>query len=363
MSSTDLVVTQTLTANIVFVPGGVDSILDKIKNEVRSFQPDISTKSGREAIASMAYKVARSKTALDEMGKELVADWKAKASAVDEERRKIRSELDALKDEVRKPLTDWESAERSRVAAHEDALRKIEEVSRFAVGSPTSSDVTVRINQLEEIMNRDWQEFADRAAAASKRAKTVLDNLLTEATQREAEQAELERLRREKAEREQKEREDRIAAEAAARAKAEAEEKAAAEAREREAQAQAERERARQEQERVEREKAEALEQARKAEADRLAAEEKAAAERVAAEQRAEAEKKRAVEAERQRIADEKAHTDRERERREADKKHRAQFNNEALAALVSLGLDEAVAKTAIAAIARGDVPHITINY
>lgn len=131
VESTDLAVVQKLTPAVVFAPGGVQDILHKITREVRSAQTDISTKAGREAVASLAYKVARSKTALDEMGKTLVADWKSRSAAVDAERRTIREKLDELKDEVRKPLTDWENAEKQRINTHELAIAAIEGMTQF----------------------------------------------------------------------------------------------------------------------------------------------------------------------------------------------------------------------------------------
>lgn len=48
---------------------------------------------------------------------------------------------------------------------------------------------------------------------------------------------------------------------------------------------------------------------------------------------------------------------------RAADKAHRARINGEALAALVTVGLDEVTAKSVVIAIARGEVPHISISY
>ena len=74
-----LVTIDTLTPATVFVPGGVEAIVSKLETEVRSIKTDISTDAGRKEIASIAYKVARSKTALDDMGKNLVADIKAQA--------------------------------------------------------------------------------------------------------------------------------------------------------------------------------------------------------------------------------------------------------------------------------------------
>ena len=55
---------------------GLDPYLAKIKEELDAFVPDVTTKKGRDAIASIAHKVARSKTALDNIGKELVAELK-----------------------------------------------------------------------------------------------------------------------------------------------------------------------------------------------------------------------------------------------------------------------------------------------
>lgn len=54
----------------------------------------------------MAHKVARSKTYIDNAGKDLVAELKALPKQIDESRRIVRERLDALKDEVRRPLTE-----------------------------------------------------------------------------------------------------------------------------------------------------------------------------------------------------------------------------------------------------------------
>ena len=81
----------------------------------------------------MAYKVARSKTALDEQGKELVGAIKKQSGEIDAERKRVRDELDALKDEVRKPLTDWENAEKERVAAQEAALAEIADAGPYTL--------------------------------------------------------------------------------------------------------------------------------------------------------------------------------------------------------------------------------------
>lgn len=353
--STDLVVVEKLTPMVVFAPGGVNDILDKITREVRSAHTDISTKAGREAVASLAYKVARSKTALDEMGKELVAEWKTKAAAVDTERRTIRDRLDALKDEVRKPLTDWENAEKQRIADHEQALVSLAGMAHFDV-PPSAADIKFRLDALLALPARDWEEFAKRGADTEAATTVALERQHAEAVKREAEAAELARLRAEQAAREQKERDDRIAAEAAERARVEAEAKAKREAEEAAAKAETERKR-------VEQEKADAIARAEKAEADRKAAAAKAEQDAKDAAEAAERKQQQAIEAERKRVADEAAKVAAETAKREADKKHRAKINNEVLAALTLLGVEAELGKAIVGAIAKGEVPHTKIAY
>ena len=338
-----IITIETLTPAIVFAPGGVENIISKLEAEVRAIATDISTEAGRKAVASLAYKVARSKTALDEMGKQLVADLKAQTGKIDAERRTIRDRLDALRDEVRKPLDDFERAEKTRVDGHEVAIAAILQAAQ--VGDLDAAGIKARLEQVGSLTQRDWQEFATRATATADEVRKALQAALALAEKREAEAAELARLRAEQAERERREREERIAAEAAERAKAAAEAKAEQDAAAAAAKAAAE-------QQRIEREKAEAIARAEKAEADKKAAAEKAERDRLAA-----------IETERKRVADAAAKEAAEKVRRERDKAHRAKINNEALAVLTSLGLETETGKVIIAAIAKGDVPHISIEY
>jgi len=52
---------------------GLDYYMAHIRSEIDSFVPDVTTKKGRDGIASIAFKVAKSKTYLDGLGKELGA--------------------------------------------------------------------------------------------------------------------------------------------------------------------------------------------------------------------------------------------------------------------------------------------------
>ncbi|MEG0861812.1 MAG: hypothetical protein RSG79_19630, partial [Pseudomonas sp.] len=107
------------------VINGLDPYLKKIRDEIDAFVPDITTRKGREAIASIAYKVARSKTALDNVGKDLVADLKEIPKKIDAERKRMRDTLDAWQEEVRQPLNKWQAAEDARVDRHNTAIAHI----------------------------------------------------------------------------------------------------------------------------------------------------------------------------------------------------------------------------------------------
>ena len=305
------------------------AVLDEIEQAARSIAPDVSTKKGRDAVASLAFKVARSKTFLDEkLGKPLVADWKAKAAGVDRLRKIARDRLDALKAEVRQPLTDWEQAEADRQAAIRariQAIRAEQEAAHFQdVATASAEDIEAALERVAAVVIDD--SFAElRAEAEQVKDATLyrLSQLLTQVRDREAAEAAAAAQRQARERRERAERDQRIAAEAAERARREAEQAAAAE-RERQDQA-------------------------------RLAAERRAReAEQAAAE---------AAERERQRLAAEQARERAEAAARAADREHQAQINREVLADLCDLGLDEATAKRLIAAIARGQVAHVAIAY
>lgn len=367
---------RALVAEQVFSPGGVKDLLDRIEREVLSVKTDISTAAGRDQIRSLAYKVARSKTALDKMGAELTEEWRKKTAVVNAERRSIRDRLDALGDKVRKPLTDWEAAEERRVAAHEAALVALVQGPAFyAEADSVTLEMTLEhLTHIAATPERDWQEFSARAAETVAAEITTCKLALDRARHREAEAAELARLRaeaaeraRQEAERQRVEHEARIAAEAAERARREAEERAAHAARAAAEQAEAERRAAAKLQAELE-ERAAAAERARVAAEERAKAEteeaqRRAEAARVAAEEKAERDRQAAVEAERRRVAAEQAKAAREAEARAANTRHRAKINNAVADALALTGLDAAQSKAVVVAIATGQIPHTSISY
>lgn len=342
-STTELIVLPPAeSVRAVFTtPQGLDPYLQQIKARLDEFVPDTSTKKGREAIASIAYQVAKGKTAVDNLGKDLVAEMKKEPALVDAERKRWRDQMDAWKDEVRKPLTDWEEAEAAREAGHKAGIEWFQ-LRAKEHHDLDAAEIRASLAEVEaKAVDESWQEFEPEARSAKAKAMAALTAALAAREKYEAEQVELARLRQEAAAREQRDREEQIARDAAARAQREAEAKAQAD---RDAATRREQE-LQQANERAEREKAEALQREQQAVADA----DRRATEAVAAEQR--------------RVAAQAEADAQEAKRREADKAHRQRINRAALDALVDGGLSEADAKTVITLIAKKAVPAVSITY
>lgn len=361
-----MVPAQTDLETLFSIDKGLDPVIAAIRAEALAHVPDISTKKGRDAIASMAYKVSRSKTALDEAGKSLTEDAQKQINTVNAERKKMRDELDALRDQVRKPLVDWELAEKERVDGLKERLAGLEAAAPAEETSACIKALTQRVEAVE--LDDSWAEYKAHAAVAKDTKLTELRKLLAATEQREAEQAELARLREEQAKRDEEDRLRREAEEAEAR-------RVAAEKAEAERLAQ------------IEREKAAAVEQARIA-AEAKAAEEAERAARAAKEREdrlqreAEAAKRAALEAEqrrlraaeeakareaaaaqaeRDRIAAERAAEEEARRKREADQAHRSKIRAEIIAALEAMrgnATPDAIADALMA----GQIPHCEVT-
>lgn len=332
---------------------GLDPFLAKIREEIDTFIPCVSTRKGRDAIASMAYKVSQSKAALDKLGKELVDELKEKPKLIDAERKRMRDLLDLWRDEVRLPLTKFEEAEEARIARHKLQIELIDQSAQM-LSELSSGSIAEKIAALNAlVIDEKLQEFESDAHRAKTNAMAVLNAAYSAKVIQEKEQEELARLRAEAAAREQKEHEERIAREAAESARLAAE-KAAADERQKIAIEQAKKElEAQAAIEKANREKLEA-------ENARLRQEQEA----KAAAERAEQEKQRAIEAERQRIENERLAEIAAAEQREKNKNHAKKINNEALADLIKAsGITDEQAKKIVTAIAKGEVRNVQINY
>lgn len=331
MEDLQLVPIQNVDAVALFVQGGIDGVLKSIEDQVAPLVFDVTTARGRKDCASTAHKVAQSKVYLDNIGKDLVSDWKEKAKKVDADRKKARDFLDDLKIRVREPLTAFEEAEEARQKA-EDLRREIEAAHEDALRENETFDRMRDLERKEAELNRLKAEAEARAEA-------------------------------ERREKERQEREARIAAEAAEKAKRQAEEaaereRAALERAKREAE-----EKARIELEAAARRERELKEAAERAERDRIAAEAKAKADQEAAvraaEERAKAEAERK---ERERLEAE-AKAKAAAERAAKNNAHRLKICKEILSDFQKFGIEAKTAEGIFDLINDGAIRHLRVEY
>lgn len=353
--STDLIIKLpvAMTAATFTDDAEFEKLYSQVKEAVDKHVPDLTTKGGRDAIASVAYKVSRTKTALVAQGKKLTEGWRDQTKKVNAACNTIEERLDKLRDEVRKPLSDWEAAEKARIAKHEQAVASLLAYVTMSADHPSSEFKDMREAVEAIVIDASWDEYQDRGQFAKTDALAVLDQLIRVAEKREADAAELEQLRAAQAERDRQDAERRAAEEAAA-----------AEARRIEHERQAEEKRkadlaaaAAEAAARAEREAAQKV-----ADAERVAKEAQERAERQIAEAKAQAE--REAEAERKRVAAAKAAEEEEQRRRDADKAHRKLVNNNIVAELVECsGITPEQAQAIVGHLVRGLVPNVTLKY
>ena len=330
---TDLVVIEKTNALTVFTSQEqLDPLIEAIEKEARSLVPDLSTKKGRDAIASMAHKVARSKTYIDNAGKDLVAELKALPKQIDESRRLVRERLDALKDEVRRPLTEWE-AEQERIKAEEAMNAKHEEALAMNAAFDLQRSAKIEADhEMALLMNEKFDRDAVEAKTEKERKRIAYEEELKRLAENAA------RLAMEQEA--QREREESAHREAVLKAQAE----------------QAERDRIEAEQ-RAEREKKEAAENAERDKQQAIAEEQRKAHEEAERIKRENEQKEQVRLAEEKRIKDEEA-------RRAADENHRKVIGTAVVNGLIAhAGLSREDAIAAFVALKENLIPHVNINY
>lgn len=315
--------------------GGTKNLFERIKSEACSLVFDMENKDDRDALKSFAYGLARTKTTVDNYGKELVSGIKAQAAVIDADRKFWRDSMEALQEEIRAPLTAFENAKKERIAKFEGDIEEIKRIGLSAANYDAAS-LKAAIADLESKPLESFEEYEEQAKLAKFETLETLRTTLAAREKYEAEQAELERLRIAEQQRLQREHEEKIAQQAAENARAEAERKA-----------QAEREQAER-----------AAKEAEQREA-RLKAEKEAA--ELRATQAAETERKR-IEAEQ--FAKDEAERKAE-EARLANVEYMRSINSEAVKALCFAvpGLTEDMAKDVVRAIAKNAVPNVAIKY
>lgn len=205
-----LISSKPLDLKKMFLEGAnVNNVLEEIRTRAYKEGQDITTDEGRETIRTTAYKISRSKTFLDNAGKEVVSDAKKLVDAATGVRKKIKTYLDDLKTEYRKPLTDWEDEqkkieEQKAKEAQEKMEGRVEALSQYRCVLPFQSVAVMTDEEFETILAGEKANFeeqerkANEAAEAQKAADEAADK---------ARKEEADRLAKQKEEQEKKEKE------------------------------------------------------------------------------------------------------------------------------------------------------------
>ena len=241
----------------------LDAIYTRIEKMALGLVADVTTKEGVSQIKTCARQIASVKIKVDDAGKKVKAELNKLPDLIDENRRTFREKMEALQEEIRRPVTEIENRE-----------KEIDRIKAMHMAVAMSGSAIIR-QQLEKVKaialtEEKWKESLAKAEEAVAGEVSALNLMLQEAEKREEEARELEELRKKKEESDRIIREQKIKEEAERRAKAEAEARAAAE------KARLEREKAEAERKAAEAEKArqEAQERAERAEAERREREE-----------------------------------------------------------------------------------------
>jgi colicin import membrane protein len=226
----DLIVIDKLNLPAIFSGVQSDLIIEEIEKKARSYILDVSTEKGRKDIASLSFKIAKSKNMLDKAGKELTQEAKDKCRKIDKERSRIWDRLESLQHEIRKPLTEFEEKEKSRIFNHESNLRVFNDILDFCKTDEGlikeihgETIFSQKFELIEKLKSIEWEEFKDRANSICFQCEKSLREKLEKYKKYCAEKEELDRLRKQEHERLKKEHEENIAKKAAEKARQEAE--------------------------------------------------------------------------------------------------------------------------------------------
>lgn len=285
---------------------------------------DYETPQGNKEARSHIYQLRKTKSAVDRVRKAEKAYYLEMGRKVDSEAKEIVAEIEDMIEVHQKPLDEIEQREADRKARHEDGIQRMRTLIEDMPESVSADHLRNRLARLQEYsIGPEWEEYQPEAERIQRKGVEALQERIAAQEKYEAEQAELEELRREKAERDRKDHEARIAQEAEQRAREEAEQREAA----------------------LKRQAQEAEERAARAEQE--------------AQERA------------QREAEERTRQEKEAaEKRQRDREHAAKIHREIAAAILDRcpagsggHLAAEQAQAIVVAMAKGQIPHVSISY
>jgi chromosome segregation ATPase len=158
----------------------------------RGLVADPTTKEGTIQIKTMAKKISTLQKLIEEKGKQIAAELKAKPKLIDATRKEVKDTLDRLKGDVLKPLVDIEK--------RQEQITEIDNMPAQAMmyDSVGIEEQIAKLADLREKGAEYWQESFEDAAKSISDSMRQLNEFLLSARKKEAEQKELEELRAQK---------------------------------------------------------------------------------------------------------------------------------------------------------------------
>ena len=167
-------------------------VLIDVQKIGRGLVADPTTKEGCIQIKSMAKKISTLKNLIEEKGKEIAAELKAKPKLIDATRKEVKDTLDKLKEDVLKPIVDIEK--------RQEQIAEIDNIPAQAM-LYDSVGIEEQIAKLADLREKGldyWKESFEDASKSTSDSMRQLNEFLLSARKKEAEQKELEELRAQK---------------------------------------------------------------------------------------------------------------------------------------------------------------------
>ncbi|RZM88600.1 MULTISPECIES: hypothetical protein [unclassified Escherichia] len=168
-------------APVLYAAGGLDAYLEQIRMAVNEV-PDLSTKKGRDRIASLAAQVSRSKTAIEKPGREYLKRLKEAVRPAEAEIKRFVDACNELRDATRRPLTEWEAeqehikAEEAMNALHAEALEMNIKLDLELAGKfEADHEMALLMNDAFDHDREELRRLAEEKRKADEQAKREAD--------------------------------------------------------------------------------------------------------------------------------------------------------------------------------------------
>ena len=167
--------------------GELDKIVEDIRKACDGVVFDMETKKGQNECRSFAFRITRSRTLLDDLGKDYASDLRKRLKTIDGQRKEMRENLDNLRDDIRAPLTELEEAEKALQAKIDQRIEDL----KVPLWPYESEAIQTKLTALKAT-ELDKADYGARFKEAQAVLKQHIDNgekALAHATERDAAEA------------------------------------------------------------------------------------------------------------------------------------------------------------------------------